>query len=356
MAVAAALIGSGTFSTSTASKVTTSTGPLFSTSVLVLLVACDNNGTSGVVSLTGAGTDSAGRAWSDVSNLNYTPGSVAADGVTWRAWATMAGSTTAATTTLTFSPNTTRCAYQLWEIRNWPSNSFALYSATKNGASTASPSAFLGNGPVADVVMFGNWAREGLEAVTADSDSANSVTWSAGTDTISSSGTHATSIGLYTQTKVGTIATTPAAETFNPTGTLSDGVAAVFMVLTYGTGATTPVPPGTPSIGTVASTSVDLTWVAGFDYWGADDFVIQYRTVVGPGAWQTFTHAASATAAITVTGLTPGTAYEFQVARHNFTPATSPFSPISASATTLAGFIELNQPRMNQAVARAAVR
>jgi hypothetical protein len=44
---------------------------------------------------------------------------------------------------------------------------------------------------------------------------------------------------------------------------------------------------------------------------------VQYRTTAGPGAWNTFAHTASTSTAITVTGLTNGTSYDFQVAAVN---------------------------------------
>lgn len=61
------------------------------------------------------------------------------------------------------------------------------------------------------------------------------------------------------------------------------------------------------------STSVALTWTG---VSGATNYVVQYR-VNGTSTWSTFSHSASATPAITVTGLSSGTAYDFRVAALN---------------------------------------
>lgn len=47
------------------------------------------------------------------------------------------------------------------------------------------------------------------------------------------------------------------------------------------------------------------------------DYVVQYRTTAGPGSWQTFSDGTSTTTEATVTGLTNGTSYDFQIAAVN---------------------------------------
>lgn len=73
------------------------------------------------------------------------------------------------------------------------------------------------------------------------------------------------------------------------------------------------------------------------------DYVVQYRTTSGPGAWQTFSDGVSTATEATVTGLTNGTSYDFQVAAVNShgtgsyssavtaTPGTVPSAPINVS-------------------------
>src|SRR4029077_1132505 len=84
---------------------------------------------------------------------------------------------------------------------------------------------------------------------------------------------------------------------------------------------TPPVVPGAPTglSGTAGSTQVSLLWTAPTVTGGValTDYKVQYRTTAGPGAWNTFAHTASTSTAITVTGLTNGTSYDFQVAAVN---------------------------------------
>lgn len=352
MTVTVALLQQGTFTTSTTTKTTATYTPTTTSGVLVLIVACDNNGSSGAVSLTSASNDNQGRAWTDVGNHNYSPsGTTASDGVSWRMWAHRTSATTPGTTTLNFSPATTRCVYQVWEVKGWPAASFGL-SVLKTQATTASPSQSDNGGVVQDQVVFGMWAREGNQAVTADTDSTNGVTWSTAVDTISNSGTPATSIGLHTQYKVGTLTTTPTADVYNPTGTSSDGVCIAAMILPTGAGATTPVPPGTPTIGVVTANSVAISWTAGYEIWAVLDYVVEWSKA-GANSWNVFSHPVSTTTSITVTGLTYGVPVEFRVSRKNSVSATSPVSATSASATPSGPTQEF---KINQAINRAAVR
>lgn len=79
------------------------------------------------------------------------------------------------------------------------------------------------------------------------------------------------------------------------------------------------VAPGAPTgltTGATTVSSVALTWTPPATGGYYTDFVAQYA-LAGSGAWQTFSHGPSRTAAITVTGLTPsagGTSYDFRVA------------------------------------------
>jgi hypothetical protein len=81
---------------------------------------------------------------------------------------------------------------------------------------------------------------------------------------------------------------------------------------------TTPGAPQSPS-GTPSGTQVALTWSAPASDGGSSitDYVVQYRTSTGPGEWQTFTDGVSTATSATVTGLTNGTSYDFQVAAKN---------------------------------------
>jgi Fibronectin type III domain len=71
-------------------------------------------------------------------------------------------------------------------------------------------------------------------------------------------------------------------------------------------------PPG--SYSTTASGTAALT-VTGAN--PITDYIVQYRTTSGPGAWQTFTDAVSATTGASVTALSPGVSYDFRVSAVN---------------------------------------
>ncbi|NBO08126.1 MAG: hypothetical protein EBV30_01995, partial [Actinobacteria bacterium] len=60
-----------------------------------------------------------------------------------------------------------------------------------------------------------------------------------------------------------------------------------------------------------SSTSMALTWTAPLNMSGVSDYQVEYATAAAD--WKVFTHSASTAAAITVTGLTELTAYQFRV-------------------------------------------
>ena len=74
----------------------------------------------------------------------------------------------------------------------------------------------------------------------------------------------------------------------------------------------------TPTVSTVvatsiagSSTSMAVTWTAPLNMTGVTDYQVEYATSAAD--WKVFTHSASTAAAITVTGLTELTAYQFRV-------------------------------------------
>ena len=86
---------------------------------------------------------------------------------------------------------------------------------------------------------------------------------------------------------------------------------------------------------TAGSGQVALTWTAPVEDGGAiiTDYVVQYRTTVGPGSWTTFSEATSATTNALVTGLTNDTSYDFQVAAVNLL-GTGPYSATDTATPT----------------------
>ncbi|NBX91633.1 MAG: BspA family leucine-rich repeat surface protein, partial [Proteobacteria bacterium] len=92
--------------------------------------------------------------------------------------------------------------------------------------------------------------------------------------------------------------------------------------------------PGVPTTvsGTAGSSQVSLSWSAPSDDGGSaiTDYVVQYSA--NGSTWTSFSDGTSSLTSATVTGLTPGTAYVFQVAATN-AAGTGSYSASSASVT-----------------------
>jgi len=125
-------------------------------------------------------------------------------------------------------------------------------------------------------------------------------------------------------------------------GSSSAAATARAALVTYGwtitDGGTTTAAPDAPTsvAGTAGNAQVSLTWTAPTYNNGAaiSDYTIQYSSNSG-SSWTTFSHSASATASITVTGLTNSTAYIFRVAAVN-SAGTGSYSSNSSSITPVA--------------------
>jgi len=132
-------------------------------------------------------------------------------------------------------------------------------------------------------------------------------------------------------------------------GSSSAAATARAALVTYGwtitDGGTTTAAPDAPTsvAGTAGNAQVSLTWTAPTYNNGAaiSDYTIQYSSNSG-SSWTTFSHSASATASITVTGLTNSTAYIFRVAAVNsagtgsYSSNSSSITPVAASFTPVA--------------------
>lgn len=96
-------------------------------------------------------------------------------------------------------------------------------------------------------------------------------------------------------------------------------------------------PPGQPT-GLASSnpqaTSIQLSWVAPGSGGTPTGYTVQYATG-GGGAWSTFAAGVAGTS-ISVTGLSPGTAYQFQVIATNAAGAGTASTSIAASTTAAA--------------------
>jgi len=251
--------------------------------------------------------------------------------VQWRttagpgSWNTFTHGSTATTSTVTGLTNATSYDFQV-----------AAINATGTGAYTspvtATPIAITVPGaPTLNTATAGN-----LQVALAWT--AGSTGGSAITDYVIEKSADGTS-GWTVVTE--SVSTTPS---YTVTG-LTNGTIQYFRVSavnTIGTGtasnvmsATPLTVPGAPTgLGATAGVATAaLTWTAPASNGGAaiTDYTVQWRTTAGPGAWNTFSHAASTATAITVTGLTNGTGYDFQVAAVNLAGAGSYSTTASAT-------------------------
>jgi hypothetical protein len=112
------------------------------------------------------------------------------------------------------------------------------------------------------------------------------------------------------------VTTTDTAHSSGSTGIWAGDTTAIFDNFSAGdlivsTSPATINPPGSNSatVSGTAQLTVATTQIT--------DYLVQYRTTSGPGAWQTFTDAVSATTGASVTGLSPGVSYDFRVSAIN---------------------------------------
>lgn len=91
--------------------------------------------------------------------------------------------------------------------------------------------------------------------------------------------------------------------------------------------------PGQPTgltTGTPTTTAMPLTWTAPVGGAVLTDYVVQHSPA-GAGTWTTFSDGTSTATSTTVTGLTPGTSYDFRVSASNASGSGTPSATATAS-------------------------
>lgn len=332
MAASATLLTTGGYSATTLT--TTLVSNTFNTGtgerIIMLVLAADNYGTSGAGSVS-APTSSPSLAWSPVFGTATSPSTFLNGGVTYPSatpavgsgttlavWYVYLSSAVAAqdvTVTFNFSPATRTKVYQVWRI---DATSFVVSSQVSStpsffgppaGSTTGTPSITGGNSYIGQLT-FGISAAETNAVPT--SYAIQYQTWTGTAETIQSSGSVTTSQRLYCDWRVESSVTTPV---FNFTqGSTVDTQMAMLVVGVW-------EPPDPPSnvktIGDNQNEQATLSWTAPSNLGGVNsvyDYSVQYRSPAGTGAWTTWVHTASNATTATITGLTNGQSYEFQVA------------------------------------------
>ena len=339
-----ALLASGSTTTTNSSQATASFNPSLTaaTGFLVVICAAENTGTNGATALTSFIDSVAGRSASATfDQQTWAPNTTAGAGVTAAFYVKTINAGNNGSGTITINSASARKAWAVYYVYNFPSAAAGFGGAgTKfgTGESSSTPSKQSSYNNVGDgAVTFGFLAVESNNAPTADSDTSNG-TWSAQTFSGVSSST--TANGLATQYKIGTYTgnTTPTpALIYNPTlaSALDHQVGIIELIPQVAN----PVM-AAPTVVAMGSHTASLSWVAPWALYGVSDYVVEYRTAAGPGAWVVFADGAGTATSTIVTGLTPSTAYQFNIKSTNALSLTSATGAIaSASTTTNAGYL-----------------
>ena len=143
-------------------------------------------------------------------------------------------------------------------------------------------------------------------------------------------------LGLSINSATGVISGTPTTASASSSYTVTGNYSAAGQTATATVDiAIVAIVPGAPTsvAGVAGNGQVVVSWTAPSSTGGSaiTDYTVQYSSN-GGSTWSTFTHTASASTSLTVTGLTNGTAYVFQVAAVNAAGRGS-YSSTSASVT-----------------------
>ena len=342
-----ALLTSGSTTTTNTSQATASFTPSLTaaTGFLVVICAAENTGTSGGTALSSFIDSVAGRSVSATFDQqtwaagNTTPGA----GVTAAFYVRTINAGNNGAGTITINSASARKAWAVYYVYNFPSATAGFGGAgTKfgTGANSTTPSRTSSYNNVGDgAVTFGFLAVESNTAPTADSDTSNGA-WcggasgAAGGQTFSGVSSGTTANGLASQWKIGTYTgnTTPTpALIYNPTlaSALDHQVGIIELIPQVANPAM-----AAPTVVAMGPETASLSWVAPWATWGINDYIVEFRTTAGPGAWVTFADGAGTATSTVITGLAPSTAYQFNIKSTNALSLTSTTGAIASGSTT----------------------
>jgi len=181
--------------------------------VLLVWVAADNDGTSGVNSISSV-TDSQGNTYNSRVNTTQTAGA-ANDGATIRCFeAVVTSALSLGTVTINFSPNTTRKSVAVWRLQPSANRTvmFIGAGAGVTGTTAAELTETATGVPINDVI-FGCLAVETDDGLTGDADTTNG-SWTSIVVVLADGGPDASAMTLGLQRKA---VTATGDQTWNPT-------------------------------------------------------------------------------------------------------------------------------------------
>ena len=195
--------------------------------LLIVVVAADNNGTSGALSMTSSMTDSGGANTYTNRMLGLNDPGAAAAGASLGVWTCpVTSALSAATITANFSPATTAKCAVVYKVTG------ALYSAIGTAVTPVNITAHSANAVsvTSGDCIVGVWGTETNAAPTWDSDTTNG-SWSTAYTAVANAGTATTSMYVGAQYK--TVNAT-GSQTFNVTAAAnSDGVINYLILTPY---------------------------------------------------------------------------------------------------------------------------
>lgn len=361
--------GGSATSTTAGTTLTVTPGAAAVNTAVILLIACDNSGTSGVAPTISISTNVI-DSWRQVGTTLRNPSSTTNTGVAGFAYQ---GNVTRAltgseTVTITFGSTTTAKAALCWitsaSVTDNQSRVFGTTAASGSATSANSGSATV----VANHIAIGFVAWETNLTVTGDSDANGGATWSTLTPVVANTGTDTSSISLIAQWKLPTSAVAQALNPAISTARNYAGLLVDVQEIQRATGTATPAAASataaataTVSAGTITGTvartnSNDTASATGSVTWPTITGTVaktnsnDAASATGSVTWPTITGTSSTTNA-NDTGSATGSAVSGTVTGTSSTTnandtvtATAPFEPGGSSNGGPVGFVQPLSP------------
>lgn len=290
--------------------------------VIVLILACDNSVSGGgnpILANANGSTHTPPITFTQIASREYNANAAANGGVAMAYWYAILPNSTANTSgTVTFNfSNTTRAkTYQAYVVNGATSYNTVIGAINNSGVSGGNLSnitttvAFANSGNL----VIGTIARESNTVINTYDLSSN-----VGGDFFAINESAAVISNANASIYLGTIYkpitnTNINSQTMTATFPVVSDCLTGYISIRANIAATAPL-----NLTVTADNKngyANISWVMPVEYGGSSptDYVVQYRTPAGSGAWTNYSHSASTALSSNVSGLTNGQSYEIQVA------------------------------------------